>query len=480
MAVSPSSHPRSPVDPVRSESVLRAVFDAPRARAGKMRRLVLRVAISASLIVALLAGCLRLPHVDHATVALLMIAATVVFASVWGRVEALTCAIIGGAGFDYYFLPPRGFGIAKPEHLVALAAFLFVAAAIGQLAARSNELLAQRNSLLNLSLDPLCIGDLHGNFRSVNQAMVDLLGWSDRELCSRPFLEFVHPDDQAGTKAAFQDSSEGHSVADVENRCRTKDGGWRWLHWKIAPPASGASWLSAAGHDVTEEKWAQEKLRDLADQVMTAQEEERRRIAGELHDDVSQRLATLGIELGLLKRTLVSAEAVDLTAELSRLQAQVLQLSDDVRRLSHSLHPSILEHSDLAASLEMHCREFTVQQEIPASFTARDVPDDLPRPVALALYRIAQESLRNVARHSGASAASVVLAGEDGTRLSLFVIDNGKGFDVGKAKIGPGLGLVSIQERARHIGASVAIDSMPETGTRLSVQVPLVQRVTAG
>jgi signal transduction histidine kinase len=121
----------------------------------------------------------------------------------------------------------------------------------------------------------------------------------------------------------------------------------------------------------------------------------------------------------------------------------------------------------------MHCREFTGQHGISTSFTARDVPDNVPRPVALALYRIVQESLRNVARHSGATTASVVLAAEGGTQLSLFVIDNGKGFDVGKSKINPGLGLVSIEERARHIGASVTIDSMLDAGTRLSVQVPL-------
>ena len=473
MAASSSSQ-RSPVAQ-RWETLLRGAFDSRRPRDRKVRRLVLHLAISIGLIVAILAGCLWLPNIDHATVALLMVAATVGLATLWGRVEALTGALIGGIGFDYYFLPPRGFGIEKPEHLVALVAFLFVAAAIGQLAARSKQLLAQRDSLLHLSPDPLCIGDLNGHFRSVNQAMVELLGWSDAELCSRPLLEFVHPDDQARTKTAFRDFSEGRSVVDIENRYRTKDGGWRWLHWKIAPSAAGASWLSAAARDVTAEKWAQEKLHDLAAQLMTAQEEERRRIARELHDDVTQRLATLGIELGLLKRTPTGAEALELHGGLSRLQAQIIRLSEDVRRLSHSLHPSILEHSDLAASLEMHCREFTDQQGIAARFTARDVPDDIPRPVALALYRIAQESLRNVARHSGATAASVALAGEGGTRLSLFVIDNGKGFDVGKAKASPGLGLVSIEERARHIGASVTIDSMPDAGTRLGVQVPLIK-----
>ena len=437
--------------------------------------MVLHLAISIGLIVALLAGCMRLPNVDHSTVALLLVAATVGLATLWGRVEALTSALIGGIGFDYFFLPPRGLGVERPEHLVSLLAFLCVAAVIGQLAARSKHLLKQRDSLLQLSPDPLCIVDLNGYFRSVNPAMVELLGWSDEELRSRPFVEFVHPDDQVETKAAFRDFSEGRSVLDVENRCHKKDGGWRSLHWKIASATAGATWLSAVARDVTTEKWAQEKLRNLAAQLMTAQEEERSRIARELHDDVTQRLATVGIGLGLLKRTVTNAPEIH--GEVNRLQVQIIALSDDVRRLSHSLHPSILEYSNLCASLEMHCSEFSHQHSIPTSFTARDVPDEIPHAIALGLYRIAQESLRNIAQHSEATAASVTLAGEGGTSLALFVIDNGKGFEVDNAKASAGLGLVSIGERARNIGASVSIDSIPGAGTRIAVHVPLNKNV---
>lgn len=434
---------------------------------------MLRMAASAALIAALLAGCLQFPHADHATVALLLIAATVAIAAAWGRAEALACAIAGGVGLDYYFLPPRGFGISRPEHIVALATFLFVAAAIGQVAARSRQLLSQRDGLLHLSLDPLCLWDLNGHFRSANQAMVELLGWPENELRARPFLDLVHPEDRLPTQAALGSFSHNRAVVDVENRCRTKDGGWRWLHWKIAPPVPGASWLSAAARDVTGEKWAREKLRCLATQVMTAQEEERRRIAGELHDDITQRLASFGMRLGLAKRTVADAAASRLPEELSRLQAEAAQLAEDVRGLSHSLHPSILEHADLVAGLEAHCREFAAQHRIPTDFVARDVPGNVPRPAALALYRIAQESLRNVARHSGATNASVVLAGESGGLLALFVIDNGKGFDVAKAKTSPGLGLVSIEERARLIGAAVTIDSMCGEGTTLTVRAPI-------
>jgi len=443
-----------------------------RARQGMGWR-ILRSLISAGFMGAILAGCLTLPNIDHATVALLMVAATGGLAMVWGWVEALAGAITGAVGLAYFFLPPAGLRIASPEHVVALAAFLLIAIAIGQLADHSKRLLAQRDKLLNLSPDPLCIRDLNGNFRSANDAIVNILGWSEQELCSRPFLEFVHPEDRAHTQAAYDEIARGRSAANVENRYRTKDGRWCWLNWTLAAPAAGESQISAAARDVTEEKLAREKLRDLAAQLMTAQEEERRRIARELHDDVTQRLANVGIELGLLKRTGSQPLAGESHDVIDGLQAQIFELSDDLRSLSHSLHPSVLEYADLPATLEMYCRKFTEQHGIPASFTTREVPDEIPRLIAVALFRIAQESLHNVAVHSGATAASVVLAGQDRTSLSLFIIDNGKGFDAGKSKASSGLGLLSIEERARNIGGSVIIDSTLEAGTRLTVKVPL-------
>jgi PAS domain S-box-containing protein len=424
-------------------------------------------------IAAILAGCLELPYVDHATVALLMVATIVGIGSLWGGPEAMTGALIGGLGFDYYFLPPHGFGVSSPQHAVALAAFLLIAVAVSQLAARSSRLMAQRNRLLNLSLEPLCICDLKGDFQSANEAMVEVLGWSYQELCSRPAREFIHTDDQARTEAAYRELSAGASVVEFENRYRSKGGEWRWLDWRIARPSTGESQVSAAARDITQEKFDRGKLRDLAAQLMTAHEEERRRIARDLHDDVTQRLATIGIEMGLLKRDGSTRGAMDLATALDRLQEEIVVVSEDLRLLSHSLHPSVLEHADLGTTLETHCREFTKKHGIETSFAMREVPPGIPRDVAVTLYRIAQESLRNVAQHSKATAASVTLAG-DGSALALFIIDNGSGFDAKKAKSSAGLGLLSIEERARTIGASVAIESMLDAGTRLSVRVPMV------
>ena len=223
---------------------------------------ILRSLTSVGLIAGILVSCLRLPNIDHATVALLFVAATGGLAMLWGWVEALAGAIAGAAGLAYYVLPPAGFSVASPGHVVALTAFLLIAIVVGQLVDRSKRLLAQRDKLLNLSPDPLCIRDLNGDFRSANEAIVQILGWSENELCSRPFLEFVHPDDRAHTQAAYDEMSGGRSASSIENRYLTKDGHWRWLKWTLAPPAPGEFQVSAAARDVTEEKLAREKLRD--------------------------------------------------------------------------------------------------------------------------------------------------------------------------------------------------------------------------
>ena len=156
-----------------------------------MGRIALHLIVSAGLMVAIPVGCLWLPHVDHATAALLMLLAVYGLARVWGPTEARTGAIVGALVFDYFLLPPAGFQISKPEYVVALICFLAAAFVIIQLTQQSNRMLEERVGLLNLSLDPLCIRDQAGNFRLVNPAMEALLGSTAEELCSRRFQEFI-------------------------------------------------------------------------------------------------------------------------------------------------------------------------------------------------------------------------------------------------------------------------------------------------
>jgi len=227
-------------------------------------------------------------------------------------------------------------------------------------------------------------------------------------------------------------------------------------------------WAMVA-HDVRRRKRDQERLQALTAQLLNVQEDERRRVARELHDDITQKLAMMGIELGLIHREMIDVNRAG-EHRLAGVHEQVMQLSEDVRQLSHQLHPSVLEHSGLGPALEAFCREIAKQTGIAVTVTLRDVPHALPRPVGTGLYRIAQEALRNVAKHSGASAASVTLSYEAGM-LRLAIIDDGKGFDVSLQDANPGIGMVSMRERTRLIDGRLAIESEPGEGTRLTVEV---------
>lgn len=224
--------------------------------------------------------------------------------------------------------------------------------------------------------------------------------------------------------------------------------------------------------DVRERKRAEERLRALTRQLLTAQEEERRRIARDLHDDVTQKLAGAAIELGMLRQERL-ADAV--SARVVRLQEQVAKVAEELRNLAHDIHPGLLEHVGLSAALEAYCSEISRQRGIAIRYSAQDVPDGVPPEIAVVLYRIAQEAVANAIKHSGASLVDVVLSGVQGAkgRLKLTVADNGKGFLIEEIRNGSGLGLLSIEERVQLIHGNFAIHSRPDEGSRLEVDVEL-------
>jgi two-component system sensor histidine kinase UhpB len=190
-----------------------------------------------------------------------------------------------------------------------------------------------------------------------------------------------------------------------------------------------------------------------------------------LHDDINQQLAALSIALSSLKRRLPEA-ARDLEAEVDRLQRQTVYLSDDIRSLSHELHPGILQHAGLAAALTGRCTEFALEHGIEVSVEAEKNLGDLPAEIALCLYRVAQEALHNTAAHARARRARVALR-RTVSGLELAVSDDGCGFDVGEAKKAGGLGLLSIDERVRLVRGVVWIESRPQWGTEVRVRIPL-------
>ncbi len=211
------------------------------------------------------------------------------------------------------------------------------------------------------------------------------------------------------------------------------------------------------------------KVQDLAGRLIAAQEEERRRLSRELHDGLNQHLATLSFEIGFL-RSQLPEENTDMRERLRALQTRAAQAIDDARHRSRELPPASLEHLGLVSALRTHCFEIEKQEEIRVKLTLVKVPENIPREVALCLYRVAQEALRNAVKHSGAPEVRVTLTGADGS-LELYVADSGSGFDT--EQIRGGLGLVSMEERVRLLGGSVCVTSQPRLGTRLEIRVPV-------
>jgi len=214
-------------------------------------------------------------------------------------------------------------------------------------------------------------------------------------------------------------------------------------------------------------KGREAQLRHLSGALITAQEQERSRIARELHDDINQRLVLLSIEI---RQLLQEAGATALVPRLEGLSLAVGGLSTDIHRLAHGLHPAKLDLLGLLPAVKRHCQEVERQTGIAVALTDRDLPDNLSRDTSLCLYRVIQESLANVVRHSGAKHASVDLRMVDGT-VALTIADDGGGFDPAVAG-GQGMGIVSMRERLRLVNGAISIQSVPDGGTEVRARVP--------
>lgn len=244
-------------------------------------------------------------------------------------------------------------------------------------------------------------------------------------------------------------------------------------HIEIGGEVIGVAFVS----DITERKKNEEALLDyqrqlqkLSGSLINLQETENRDLARELHDAFSQELAALGMEVSTL---LASAEVqVPLTERLTDLGKKIRHLADEMHRTSRQLHPAILSELGLEAALREECNAFSQQSEIPVRFSCERLSGSLPREISLCVYRIAQESLRNIRKYARAKEVSVQLYGEDG-HVSLRVEDTGVGFDVDKARRRGGLGLISMEERIRLVNGKLDIRSKPGVGTTVEVSVPL-------
>jgi signal transduction histidine kinase len=211
---------------------------------------------------------------------------------------------------------------------------------------------------------------------------------------------------------------------------------------------------------------AEHQADNLGGRLITAHEDERRRLARELHDDVTQRLAGLAIEAAGVERR------SDDRAAAHSIRDGLVKLSEDVHALSYRLHPSVIEDLGLVEALRAECDRVARIEPLRVDLDSRDIPPTLPRETSLCLFRVAQEALRNVARHARASSVAISLVGENG-RLVLSVRDNGAGFDDSRTSGRTSLGLASMRERVRLLGGNLDIESTPGRGTAVVARVPL-------
>lgn len=293
-----------------------------------------------------------------------------------------------------------------------------------------------------------------------------------RTLTFERFFRRVHPDDAGMVEDAIVAARNGGIDYSVVYRVILPDGELRWISslGKFEFEDGKAKYLRGASVDITKRKVAEQSAHALSRKLMGAQEKERARLARELHDDLSQSLALLSIQLQSLSGESVKPTTVK--RQVGELTEQIQRLSLDVHRISHELHPSKLNQLGLEAALRGFCRETGAAHGMKVRFEAKGVPRNLPNDISLCVYRIAQESLQNAVKHSGAAFANVILEAADG-EIRLVVSDNGCGFDPDSLKSKESLGLVSMEERIRAVNGKLTIESVTDAGTKIAAVVPI-------
>jgi PAS domain S-box-containing protein len=308
----------------------------------------------------------------------------------------------------------------------------------------------------------------------VNRPWLEFTGMTLEEEIGDTWTKGIHPEDVRLALDTYTSAFDRRQPFEIQYRLRRHDGEYRWMFDRGVPRFNADN--SFAGYidsctDITETKLAEEALTNLSGQLIIAQEEERRRVAREIHDDYQQRLAMVAYNLDVMRRHIADSPA-ETEKRLDHLGNEINELAADLHSLSHRLHSSTLESLGLVVGLSGFCKEFQNQNGLEIKFIHENVPRGLPADLALCLFRVAQEGLRNVKKHSGTKYAEVRLESKD-EKLYLIVSDRGSGFDPNFRSAASGIGIRSMQERLRLVGGSLEIHSRQSEGTTISAWVPL-------
>ena len=316
----------------------------------------------------------------------------------------------------------------------------------------------------------------------VNDKFTTLFGYSKEDVPSvAEWWPLAYPDEayrekirtewEARVAEAVRKRSE---ITPMEAKVRCKDGSFRYVEFHFA--SLGETNL-VSFVDITDRKLAQDELEKMGGRLIAAQEAESARIARELHDDFSQRLTLQGIGLARLLKSLPEAE-VEVRSKVQELSKRNQEISIDMHALSHQLHSSKLEFVGLVSALTGLCEELSSKFKIQIEFSDRGVSSEIPKAVALCLFRIAQEALGNVAKHSKAKQAQVDVSSTN-NKICLRIVDAGVGFDPALRSTRAGIGLVGMRERLRLVGGTLLIQSEPIRGTEILAEVPLLASANA-
>ncbi len=308
-------------------------------------------------------------------------------------------------------------------------------------------------------------------FTYFNRPWLEFTGRTLDEEVEMGWTQGIHPEDVEGWLAAYEGAFDNAQPYRIEYRHRRRDGQYRWLLDQCMPRYDAGGFRGFTGYciDGNQRKANAKELQELSGLLINAQEVERARIARDLHDNVGQRVAMLSIDVELIKQGLAESDVV-LREQLDKVNQHTAELSRDIRTLSHQLHSAMLDHAGLPAATRQLCTQVSQQHGIAVKVTDLGVPGTLPHDISLCMFRILQESLNNMVKHSGAKSAEVTLVAYDNV-LELRIADSGRGFDPEVRK--SGLGLISMKERLRLVGGKLSLRSAPDAGTEITAQVPL-------
>jgi PAS domain S-box-containing protein len=344
---------------------------------------------------------------------------------------------------------------------------------------RAREALRESEELFRIIANtaPVIIwmSDVSKGCSYVNQTWLNITGQLFDAVLGNGWTDRIHPDDVVQCRDIYARAFDRRELFQIDFRLRRYDGQYRWIVSTGAPRYHGdGSFTGYIGSaiDVTERRLATEALATINQRLVDAQEEERSRIARELHDDIGQRLSVLIIGLHALARA-SGTPAIDGRQRIEEARQEVMNLARDVQALSHRLHPARLEYLGIAAAAAALCREVSSERAVEITFNARSVPEGVSRRVAVCLYRVLQEALRNAIKHSGRRKIDVTLVGGV-DQIELKVRDFGAGFEVSTSQ-GRGLGMISMNERVKSVSGRLAIRSTPQHGTTIHARVPLLQ-----